>query len=401
MRHTADRIGIYRLCDLKRGGDYLHVVLRRNGKTFNKEFFEKRCGGEQRTLQLAQAWRDSIIDAHPAMTVAQFCAIVRSNNTSGVPGVIRNDKRSSKGKPVPRIYWHARIPLGGGKYRYQNFSVNTFGEEEAKRLAIAARLQGLRDLDALVFRIDMQPKPVSSQEDIELLEAALSERAERLAKRSAQATLGAELRSTKRQLTAQITAQRAADRLAQSQAEEQATLKEATNRSGEPYIGRYMTSENNGNWRVSLIRQGTRHRKTFSDSVYGGAGPALLAAKAWRDQLFLTLPAHSKAQKATRINTTNTSGVAGVHRSRERHVSPALEYWVAHSPKEKGRPGRTRKFSIAKYGDEQAFSLAVQAREAFVAELQDAQYLHHRAARKLLQTIEADADEFLPQGANF
>ncbi|PWF39001.1 AP2 domain-containing protein [Massilia glaciei] len=61
--------------------------------------------------------------------------------------------------------------------------------------------------------------------------------------------------------------------------------------------------------------------------------------------------------------------------------------WVAHSPKLKGQTKRYKKFSIAKYGEEKAFALAVQAREVFVAELGEVGNFHHRAARKTMRAL--------------
>lgn len=185
IRHTKDEIGIYPLCDPKRGGRYVHVFVRRNGKLFEKDFFERRCGGEAKTRQVALAWRDRVIEENPAMSLADFCSIVRSNNTSGVPGVIRNQKQRASGQDGAggRGYWIARIPYADGRSRSLSFSVATLGEEEAKRRAVEARLQGLRDLDGQVFRPDMQPQQVSGPDDLAALDAALRAPAERRAQK--------------------------------------------------------------------------------------------------------------------------------------------------------------------------------------------------------------------------
>jgi hypothetical protein len=378
-KHPADQIGIFRMFSRVRGGYYLNVTLHRDGKIFQKHFLEKRCGGAENAFKLAQAWRDTIIAEHPAMSMAKFCSIVRSNNTSGVPGVYRAIKRDSakNGRESQRAYWQASIPLGNGKCRIQNFSVRTYGEDEAKERAIDARMHALRELDGIAYRVAQQPQPVSTEDDIARLAAALRAPAERR-QRQAQERAA-------RQLHNEVCA---VAKLAQAQAAEEAALGRPTNRTGEPYIGRYATAKGTSfNWRVSIFRQGARHSKIFSDSTYGGAEGALLAAKAWRDELFCALPVDSRAQVAVRVNSTNTSGVAGVTRTQEMQKGKLLQCWVGYSPVIKGQSRRSKKFSIAKYGEEQAFALAVKAREAFVAAVGDVEAPHHRAARQMMRAL--------------
>lgn len=378
--HEANRTGIFRVYNPARGCYCFNVFILRNKKPFQKSFSEKRHGSEQATLKMAQAWRDTIIAKYPAMSMAQFCAIVRSSNTSGVPGVYRKMSNTSRknGSVSRHVGWTAHIPTGDGKRRVRNFSIETFGEDGARQRAIDTRLQGLADLDKLVFRAKQQPQPVSTADDIALLQARLRAPEERRQQLVA-----------KRQARQQHIAQRAAQQFAQAQDAENEALRKPTNRSGEPYIGRYANPGSSaGYWRVSIVRQGTRHRKVFTDSVYGGETPALVAAKAWRDQLLLRLPVNTLTRTVTRVNATNTSGVAGVHRAQKGKKGKELPYWVANCPKLKGRPQRNKSFSIAKYGEEQAFALAVAAREMFVAELSEMVYLHHRAARQMMQSLQ-------------
>lgn len=383
--HAADQIGIYRGFDSARGGDYLHVLLLRNGKQYQKYFCFNRCGGEQMAMKLAQAWRDVIVARHPPMSMSQFCAIVRGNNTSGVPGVYRCEKsHSTKIGRVSTVYWQARIPLADGKHRLTNFSVPALGEDEAKARAIAARLRGLRELDNIVFRATRQPQPVSTTSDIEILEAALLAPVERKVDYAAK-------RDTKRKLDQE----RLAEKLTQAAYLEKTALETATNATGEPYIGRYQNTKGIGHyWRVSIIRKGIRYRKTFSDAIHGGADAALSAAKAWRDQLFLTLQGDSKAAVVARIKASNTSGVAGVTRARAERKGQIFHYWVASEPKVKGRVHRSKRYSVAKHGDAAAFTLAANAREAFVNELRDVESRHHRAARQMQSRLR-DQDESL------
>ena len=130
-----------------------------------------------------------------------------------------------------------------------------------------------------------------------------------------------------------------------------------------------------------------RYRKNLSDAIFGDTNQALTAAKAWRDLIFLTHPGNSKAAAVTRLEPTNTSGVTGVTRAKVERNGQLFHYWVAGRPKARGEPHQSKKFSIAKYGEEKAFLLAVGAREAFVAEFNNIKNHHHRAARQLQKSL--------------
>ena len=378
-RHTADKTCIYRAFSDDRG-HYLHVSINRNGKMFQKYFPEKRNGGEQNTMKLAQAWRDTIIAKHPPMSLMAFCSILRSNNTSGMAGISRTIKRNpaKSGRVSEMAYWKSRIPMADGKFRLCYFSITKFGEEGAKQLAIDARTQGLRALADTAFRERQLPKPVSTLDDVASLEASLRAPAERLAQKIAEV-------ATKRGQYVQ----RAADKLASALAAEEQALDRAAKRSGEQYIGRYATPKGTSfYWRVSFHRQGTHHRKGFPDSAYGGDAEALLAAKAWRDHLLCTLPVTSKAVFVARVKATNTSGVAGVTRTSEVRKGVTIHRWVAYSPHMNGMPRRSKNYSIEKYGEDESFALAVRAREAFVAELREVDFLQHPVARQMKRALQ-------------
>lgn len=375
--HTSDLIGIYRMHHRTRGY-YLRVMIVRNKKKFQKSFFESRCGGEQGTLTLAQAWRDTICAQHPAIPLAQFCSIVRSNSASGVPGVRRHTKRHrcKDGRVSEHGFWMVDIPIDNGKSRKRSFAVTKYGEEQARQLALDHRMRALEELGSLAYKEQHQPEMVSTEQDKILLEKTLRAPAERRQQRAAE-----------HQTRKQDKALRAEKKLALAQTAELQALNTTTNRSGEPYIGRFTNSS--PHWRVGIVRQGELHRKTFTDSIYGGTDQALLAAKAWRDHLFQSLPVESMAQRMTRISATNTSGVAGVGLRTEKKNGDTQQFWVAYGPKLKGYSRRSKAFSVDKYGEKQAFALAVKAREAFVAEFNDAEHLHHRAAKQMKAAVKA------------
>jgi len=375
MPHTPEQTGIFRMYDPKVRSYYQGVVIKRRGKAYQRRFYESRCGGELAALKMAQAWRDTIIAKHPAISTAQFCAIVRSNNTSGIPGVYLRTKTNGRGA-VASYAWVARIPLGTGKTRLKNFSIKIYGESGAKQRAIDAREEGLAALGNAVFKPDQQPMPVSSTMDIEQLHAMLRLPEERRKQHAAR-------RAAKEQRIVQLAAKKqAAAEIAAQQALQKATS------SGEPYISRYIGTTERGGFRVSIVRRARHYRKSFADSTYGGAAAALEAAKTWRDQIFFALPAISKAEAVARIPAANTSGVAGVFLRREIVNGRQRQAWVAYAPRQAGKLNRTKGFSIAKYGEKQAFSMAVEARRVFVAELGDAPHLPKHAAKQMLFAVQ-------------
>jgi len=116
-------------------------------------------------------------------------------------------------------------------------------------------------------------------------------------------------------------------------------------------------------WQVRLQRRGIKYAKFFSDSLYGGAQASLIGAQQWRDQLIQEL--ESKVQSRARICTRsarNSSGVVGVSKISVISANGVTyQFWQATwSP----RPGKRCcvKFSIKRYGDNEAFDMAVQAR---------------------------------------
>jgi len=116
-------------------------------------------------------------------------------------------------------------------------------------------------------------------------------------------------------------------------------------------------------WQVRLQRRGIKYAKFFSDSTSGDARHSLHQARSFRDQLLHQLEAETKNQ--TRICTRsrrNSSGVVGVSKiSVTAANGTTYQFWQATwSP----APGKRCcvKFSIKRYGDKEAFNLAVEAR---------------------------------------
>ncbi len=112
-------------------------------------------------------------------------------------------------------------------------------------------------------------------------------------------------------------------------------------------------------WQVRLQRRGIKYGKFFADRSHGHPDRALQAAVRWRDKL---LEKVTDRARICELSLRNSSGVVGV--SKITVVSSngnSYHFWQATwSP----APGQRRcvKFSIKRYGDNEAFQLAVEAR---------------------------------------
>ncbi|TCS39675.1 AP2 domain-containing protein [Paucimonas lemoignei] len=141
-------------------------------------------------------------------------------------------------------------------------------------------------------------------------------------------------------------------------------------------IGRQEVSRNvkYAQWRVTLQRQGEGFRKSFRDDVYGDKDKSLEAAKAYRDQIVKNhLPMAKRDWVQIVKASTNASGIPGVIRVdreiRNNNNKPVRRLaWMAYCRTESGK-NKQRLFSIRKYGEQRAFELALEAREAFVKEV--------------------------------
>ena len=119
-------------------------------------------------------------------------------------------------------------------------------------------------------------------------------------------------------------------------------------------------------WVVTMQRKGEIIVKRFSDGIYGGKREALKAAVDYRDSLLAQdQPFDHQIWIRTRLRKNNRSGIPGVHRYEvvdNPNTGNVREYWIAHWTDEHGAT-RQRKFSIARYGEEEAKLLAMAERE--------------------------------------
>ncbi|MFN3427829.1 MAG: AP2/ERF family transcription factor [Candidatus Thermochlorobacter sp.] len=139
----------------------------------------------------------------------------------------------------------------------------------------------------------------------------------------------------------------------------------------EPGVTR-VDHRNTHGWLMRLHHQGTTYTKLFSDGVYGSAKKALKAARKYRKQLGKTLGIESlsKRRRTRSVSSRNTAtGVVGVYRLTSKGKNGVVRHYYAASWNPEPNKVKTKSFSIAKYGEAEAFRLAVEYRQSMVAKI--------------------------------
>lgn len=153
ISENSDMYGISRFDNESNRTHGWRVSLRRHGKMLVKNFPDKRHGGKRKALKLAQQHRDDLLKKYPPITRKEVCVIKRSNNKTGITGVCTYGKRYRlrDGTERESRYWEANWPGEDGTALSINFSVNKYGEEVARSMAIRARRRALAGIDGLFW----------------------------------------------------------------------------------------------------------------------------------------------------------------------------------------------------------------------------------------------------------
>jgi hypothetical protein len=114
-------------------------------------------------------------------------------------------------------------------------------------------------------------------------------------------------------------------------------------------------------WNFRLRVAGRIESKFFSDRSYGGKKNALAVARMYRNARLEQLGSKDIMRRVGRKNSRNSSGIVGV--SRMAIMANGKEYicWSAQWPLLGGKHC-IRRFSVLKFGEEEAKRLAIQAR---------------------------------------
>ena len=147
--HRARIYGLTRIDHGRSRTHAWHVTITRQRRTFSRYFSDGVCGGKRAALKAALRYRDEVIAQHAPLSRRDYANVKRRNNRSGVPGVCKSAKpRSRFGKRVLEWFWIGYwTPEPGGAYWRKSFSAKKYGEKGAVRLAVAARRQGLAEME--------------------------------------------------------------------------------------------------------------------------------------------------------------------------------------------------------------------------------------------------------------
>lgn len=124
-------------------------------------------------------------------------------------------------------------------------------------------------------------------------------------------------------------------------------------------------------WFVRAYKNGITFSRLFSDRRYGGMDSALEAASEYRDSLheqIQRMPSEPRKRRLVMRDSRNKTGVIGVTRTARHLPNGTLSecYSVSWRP----APGvqKCTSFSIRKYGEQEAFRLAVKHRHKMIAQ---------------------------------
>jgi hypothetical protein len=126
------------------------VRLHRAGKSFEQFFGDAAHGGKQAALLAAREIRDAKEKEMPTYSKREIAEIITRRNTSGVRGVRIKKARHVLADGEETFYLSAEASWSPSPnvIRKKSFSLDLYGEDEAWKLALKARKDGLRDLDA-------------------------------------------------------------------------------------------------------------------------------------------------------------------------------------------------------------------------------------------------------------
>ena|SRR6266496_237335 len=144
MRRVTGFPGLYRE-ELGKEGTRYRIVISRNRKKIQEYFYfgDKRTEAEARAKAIRR-WKE-IRDSSPVITRTAFAQIERRKSRSGVVGVRRI---TSEVKGHLYDFWVAVFSDRRGNKKWRSFSINKYGEDKAKELALKARRDGVAQLEA-------------------------------------------------------------------------------------------------------------------------------------------------------------------------------------------------------------------------------------------------------------
>lgn len=255
MGNRKREYGITRREDNRSGTQGWEVGIGRDGRIVGRSYFSDRLhGGNEASLEAARKFRDAVLEKFPPLPRSVISQRLRSNNTSGHPGVHAVRKQGRL------LSYCAQTKLPDGVVLTSYFNVRQHGQTQAFALAIGERRKQLRKVSSRVLLSPQADHLIDHAPATPDLEALLPRRPERRKKQAR-----TRYPTPPSDLVEQIAAWR----------RQGPSLK---------WICRFRSSWGTPGWRV-CIRRGNRTLalRTFMDSQHGGWKSALRMAKRFRD----------------------------------------------------------------------------------------------------------------------
>jgi len=127
------------------------VSFTRDGKNVAELFRVRDYGNAREALKAARAWRDRMTRKLQPETKRQFSLRMRSDNTSGCPGVYLKRLVMHRGdRTYKYMLWQAQTPQGVKPSRSRSFSVDRYGFDGAYALAVKARAEFVAEVEGFV-----------------------------------------------------------------------------------------------------------------------------------------------------------------------------------------------------------------------------------------------------------
>jgi hypothetical protein len=129
-------------------------------------------------------------------------------------------------------------------------------------------------------------------------------------------------------------------------------------------------------WSVALRRRGHKIVRLFKDSIYGSSEASYAQARTYRDAIITALPPRTNHEQAVQLRRNNQSGISGVRRVE----TDQGDAWQATLMTREGQ--RKENFSVGRYGEEAAKSMAIAQRARWLRGLpvKHLAYAHHAEA---------------------
>lgn len=137
-----------------------NVRFRHTGRAESKFFSDRMYGGRENALVVARMYRDARLNQLGPQNPMRHIGRMSSRNSTGLVGVCRTTCQT-KGHDYD--YWSAQWTLPDGRQCVRKFSINKYGEQEARKLAVQAREEGIKALSAARKLPGLVPRPKSGR----------------------------------------------------------------------------------------------------------------------------------------------------------------------------------------------------------------------------------------------